>query len=158
MERGSCDISNNIRIFCQVPSRKQIRIRSYGSKLQHFLLHVTEDGFDHGEENWGHFDVWTTKFPWHSFTYVIGTSSTSQLILQPFRRFAYLTAHSATLPLLHLRHRCFSYVTAHSTTHPPLHLRHSSFYNSSATPPTSQALHLLHLASRPCIGGWKTSL
>ena len=38
-------------------------------------------------------------------------SSTSQLILQPFRRFTYVTARSTTLPLLHLRHRHFTYVT-----------------------------------------------
>ena len=30
-------------------------------------------------------------------------SSTSQLILQPFRRFTYVTSHSKTLPFLHLR-------------------------------------------------------
>ena len=35
-------------------------------KLQHILLQVTEDGFDHGGENWVHFDVWRTKFPCHS--------------------------------------------------------------------------------------------
>ena len=34
-------------------------------KLQHILLQVTEDGFDHGGENC-HFDVWRTKFPCHS--------------------------------------------------------------------------------------------
>ena len=32
-------------------------------KFQHILLQVTEDGFDHGGENWGSFDVWRTKFP-----------------------------------------------------------------------------------------------
>ena len=26
-------------------------------KLQHILLQVTEDDFDHGGENWGHFDI-----------------------------------------------------------------------------------------------------
>ena len=64
-----------------------------------------------------------------SFSNLSITSSTSQLILQPFRRFTYITAHSPTLPLLHLRH--------------------SSFSNPSLASPTSQALHLIHLASRP---------
>ena len=59
------------------------------------------------------------------------TSSTSQLILQPFRRFTYVTTHSPTLPLVHLGH--------------------SSFSNPSFASPTSQALHLRHLANRPCI-------
>ena len=66
MERCLYDISDNIRIFCQVHSSKQIRSSSYGSKvtsLQHILLQVTEDGFDHGGENWGHFNVWRTTFP-----------------------------------------------------------------------------------------------
>ena len=65
-----------------------------------------------------------------SFSNLSVTSSTSQLILQPFRRFTYITAHSPTFPLLHLRH--------------------SSFSNPSFASPTSQALHLVHLASRPC--------
>ena len=59
------------------------------------------------------------------------TSSTSHLILKPFRRFTYVTAHSPTLPLLDLRH--------------------SSFSNPSFVSPTSLALHLRRLASRPCI-------
>ena len=37
MERGSCDISNNISIFCQVHSCKQIRSSSYGSKVSTHL-------------------------------------------------------------------------------------------------------------------------
>ena len=75
--------------------------------------------------------------PFRCFVYVIGTSPTSQLILQPsaasptsqgilqpfrcftyaqlilepFRRFTYVTAHSPTLPLLHLRNRHFTYFT-----------------------------------------------
>ena len=65
--------------------------------------------------------------PFRCFTYVIGTSSTSQLILQPFRRFTYVTDHSTILPLLHLRHR-------------QLHLRHSLFSNLSAALPTSQLI------------------
>ena len=64
-----------------------------------------------------------------SFSKLSVTSSTSQLILQPFRRFIYVTAHSPTLPLVHLRH--------------------SSFSNPSFASTTSQALHLIHLASRP---------
>ena len=76
--------------------------------------------------------------PFPCFTYVIGTSPTSQVILQSFRRFNYATSHSTTLP--------------------PLHLCHRSCYNPSVVLPTSQALHVLHLASRPCIGGWKNSL
>ena len=64
-----------------------------------------------------------------SFSNIFVTSSTSQLILQPFRRFTYVTAHSPTLPLLHLSH--------------------SSFSNPSFASPASQALHLRHLASRP---------
>ena len=67
----------------------------------------------------------------NSFSNLSVTSSTSQLILQPFRRFTYVTAHSPTLPLLHLRH--------------------SSFSNPSFASPMSQALHLIHLASRPCV-------
>ena len=67
-----------------------------------------------------------TKFC--SFSNLSATSTTSQLILQPFRRFNY-RPHSPTLPLLHLRH--------------------SSFSNPSFASPTSQALHLIHLASRP---------
>ena len=59
------------------------------------------------------------------------SSSTSQLILQPFRRFTYVTVHSPTLPLLHLRH--------------------SSFSKPSFASPTLQALHLNHLANRPCL-------
>ena len=94
--------------------------------------------------------------PFRCFSYVIGTSPTSQLILQPFCRFTYFTAHSTTLLLLHLRHRHFTYATAHSTTIPPLLLRHRSFYNPSVSSSTSHALQILHLASRPCIGGWKT--
>ena len=70
--------------------------------------------------------------PFCCFTYVIDTSPTSQLILQPFRRFMYATAHSTTLP--------------------PRHLRHRSFYNPSVASRTAQALDVLHLASRPCIG------
>ena len=65
-----------------------------------------------------------------SFCNLSVTSSTSQLILQPFRRFTYVTAHSPTLPLLQL---C-----------------HSSFPNLSFASPTSQALHLIHLASHLC--------
>ena len=61
-----------------------------------------------------------------SFSNLSVTSSTSQLILQPFRRFTYVTAHSPTLPLLH-----------------------SSFSNPSFPSLTSQALHLIHLASPP---------
>ena len=38
-------------------------------------------------------------------------SSTSQLILQPFRCFTYVTAYSPTLISLLLRHRLFTYVT-----------------------------------------------
>ena len=106
-----------------------------------------------------------------SFSNLSVTSTTSQLILQPFRRFTCVTAHSPTLPLLHLRHnsffnpsvtsptsqlilqpfRCFTCVTAHSPILPLLHLRHSSFSNPSFASPTSQALHLIHLVSRP----WK---
>ena len=87
-------------------------------------------------------------------------SSTSQLILQPFRRFiyvssfsnpfrcfTYVTAHSPTVPSLYLRHssffkpiRCFTYVTAHSPTLPSLYLRHSSFSNPSLALPTSQLI------------------
>ena len=93
------------------------------------------------------------------------TSSTSQLILQPFCRFTYVTAHSPTFPSLHLHHSSFShpsvalptsqvilqplilqplilqpfhhftYIKAHSPTLPSLYLRHSSFSN----------LPLLHL-------------
>ena len=74
------------------------------------------------------------------FTYVIGISPTSQLILQPFRHFTYIKAHSTTLPLFHLRHRHFTYVTAHSPTLSPLHLRHSLFYIPSAASPTSQII------------------
>ena len=38
MERGSCDISNKISIFCQVHSCKQIRNSSYGSNVAiHFV-------------------------------------------------------------------------------------------------------------------------
>ena len=65
-----------------------------------------------------------------SFSNFSVTSSTSQLILKPFRRYTYVTAHSPTLPLLHLRH--------------------SSFSNLSFASSTSQALHLIHLVSRPC--------
>ena len=49
---------------------------------------------------------------------LIGTSPTSQLILQPFR--------------------CFIYAKAHSTTLPQLHLHHRSFYNPSSALPTQQ--------------------
>ena len=38
-------------------------------------------------------------------------SSTSQLIIQPFRRFTYITACSPTLLRLQLRHMHFTYVT-----------------------------------------------
>ena len=62
------------------------------------------------------------------------TSTTSQLILQPFRRFTYVTVNSLTLSLLHIRH--------------------SSFFNPSFASPTSQALHLIHLANRPCLPHW----
>ena len=78
--------------------------------------------------------------PFRCFTYVIGTSPTSQLILQPFRRFTYVLAHSTALPVLHLRQRYFTYVTAYSSTLPPLYLRHSSFYNPSAASTTSQVI------------------
>ena len=38
MERGSCDISNIISIFCQVQSCKKIRSSGYGSKVTtHFV-------------------------------------------------------------------------------------------------------------------------
>ena len=98
------------------------------------------------------------------------TSTTSQLILQPFRHFTNVSTHSPTLPPLYLRHssfsklsvtspmpqlilqpfRRFSYVTVflqlfrcftNVTAHSP---------TSSFASPTSQALHLRHLASRPC--------
>ena len=98
-------------------------------------------------------------------------SSTSQLILQPFRRFTYVTTHSSTFSSLHLCHSSFSnpsvvsptsqlflqpfrrfiYVTAHSSTLPSLHLRHNLFSNPSVASSTSQALHLRHLASLPCL-------
>ena len=64
-----------------------------------------------------------------SFSNLSVTSSTLQLIFQPFRHFTYVTAHSPTLLLLHLRL--------------------SSFSNPSFASPTSQALHLIHLPSRP---------
>ena len=51
MESGSCDISNNIGIFCRAYYCKQIRCRSYGSKVTILLLQVTEDEFDHIGEN-----------------------------------------------------------------------------------------------------------
>ena len=65
-----------------------------------------------------------------SFSKLSVTSSTSQLILQPFRHFTYVTVNFPTLPLLHLRD--------------------SSFYNPSFASPTTQALHLRHLESCPC--------
>ena len=90
------------------------------------------------------------------------TSSTSQLILQPFPRFTYVATHSPTLPLLHLRHssfsklsvtspkshlililqafRHFTHVTAHSPTLPSLYLRRNSFSNPSVASPTSQLI------------------
>ena len=97
-----------------------------------------------------------------SFSNLCVTSSTCQLILQPFWRFTYVTAHFLTLPLLYLRHSSFSnssfafptseallilqiflhftYVTAHSPTLPSLYLRHSSFSNTSVASPTSQLI------------------
>ena len=84
-------------------------------------------------------------------------SSTSQLILQPFRLFTYelcsfskLSVTSPTSQLILQPFRRFTYVTAHSPTPTLLDLRHSSFSNPSFASPTSQALHLIHLASRPC--------
>ena len=65
MERRSCDISSNISIFFQVHSCKQIRSSSHGSKVTTHFLQVTEDCFDLGGENWGHFDVGNTTFPCH---------------------------------------------------------------------------------------------
>ena len=95
-----------------------------------------------------------------SFSNLSVTSSSSKLILQPFRRFTYATAHSPTLPLLYLSHSSFSnpsfasstsqlilqpffrfsYVTAHSPTFPSLYLRHNSFSNSSFASSTSQLI------------------
>ena len=72
---------------------------------------------------------YTTSSSQSSFSKLSVTSTTSQLILQPFRRFTYVKAHSPTLPLFHLRH--------------------SSFSNTSFASSTSQALLLIHLASRP---------
>ena len=56
---------------------------------------------------------------WCCFTYIIGTSSTSQLIPQPFHCFIYVTVHSTILLLLHLRHSYYPTLL-------PLHLRHNS--------------------------------
>ena len=39
------------------------------------------------------------------------TSSTSQLIIQPFRHFTYVTTCSPTILSLHLRHMHFTHVT-----------------------------------------------
>ena len=76
-----------------------------------------------------------------SFSILSVTSSTSQLILQPFRRFSYVTAHSLTLPMLHLRHSSFSNTSFASPTSQALHLRQqSSFSNLSVTSPTSQLI------------------
>ena len=76
----------------------------------------------------------------HSPTFV--TSSTSHLILQPFRRFTYATAHSPTLPSLHLHHNSLS---NHSVTSPTSQLILQPFFcfsyvtssslNSSGEPP-----------------------
>ena len=94
----------------------------------------------------------------HTVSNLSVTSTTSQLILQPFRCFTYVTAHSPTLPLFHLRHSAFSnssfasptsqalhlrhftYVTTHSPTLPSLYLRHSKFSNPSVASPTSQLI------------------
>ena len=93
-----------------------------------------------------------------SFSNLSVTSTTSQLIFQPFRCFNNVTTHSPTLPSLYLRHSsfsnpsvashtsqlihqpfsCFSYVTVHSPSLPFLYLRHSSFSNPYVALPTSQ--------------------
>ena len=44
----------------------------------------------------------------NSFSNLSVTSSTSQLILQPFCRFTYVTVHSPTLVSLLLRHKLFT--------------------------------------------------
>ena len=105
---------------------------------------------DGSVEEWAEPHVLTLLSPHlrqSSFSNPSVASSTSQLILKPFRRFTFVTAHSATLPSLYLRHssfsnpsiasptsqiilqpfRLFTYVTAHYPTPPSLHLRHSSF-------------------------------
>ena len=51
-----------------------------------------------------------------SFSNLSVTSSSSKLILQPFRRFTYATAHSPTLPLLYLSHSSFSNPSFASST------------------------------------------
>ena len=51
-----------------------------------------------------------------SFSNISVTSSTSQLILQPFRRFIYVTAHSPTIPSLYLRHSSCSNPSVASPT------------------------------------------
>ena len=98
------------------------------------------------------------------FTYVTGTSPTSQHILQPFRSSIYTTAHITTLPPLLLRHRSFfnpsaaspssqlilqpfrrfTYVTAHSPNLPLLHLRHRHFTHVTAHSRTLPPLYLYH--------------
>ena len=69
-----------------------------------------------------------------SFSNFSVTSSTSQLILQPFRRFTY-AAHSPTLSLLHLRHSSLSR-PCFASPMPQL----CSFSNLFVTSPTSQLI------------------
>ena len=79
------------------------------------------------------------------------TSTTSQLILQPFRRFTHVTAHSPTFLSVLLRHRLLTYVTwraAHDVenewdTRGPvsdIFYEQSSFSNLSVTSPRSQLI------------------
>ena len=58
-----------------------------------------------------------------SFSNLLVTSPTSQLILGPFCRFTYVTAHSPTLLFLHLHHSSFSNPSFPSSTLQTLHLR-----------------------------------
>ena len=76
-----------------------------------------------------------------SFSNISIISSTSQLILQPYRRFTFVTPHSPTLPSIYLRLSSFSNPAFPSSTSQALNLRHlCSFSKLSITSPTSQLI------------------
>ena len=91
------------------------------------------------------FGEWAELYLRHnSFSNSSVASTTSQLILQPFRHFTYVTAHSPTLPSLYQRHNSLSNSSVASRTLPlilqPLH--HFTYVTDHS--PTLLSLFLRH--------------
>ena len=95
-----------------------------------------------------------------SFSNFSVSSSTSQLILQPFRRFTYITVHSPTLPSLYLRHSSVASPTPQFILQPFFRFSYvtSSSLNSPGDP-TMPRVDIQYLSAKPSIRRiWKFCL